>query len=856
MVYQDSVPAIREKRFLGKLLPGRKEAPVVVAAVGTVLLTTADVQPLMPSSVLIRIAGPSAAPTMGKAWQVLIVAVLLAVSAGAVLRGWRHIRGSAAILVCAICAAALLVNIVVLYPAVSVADLMTRRVNWASYGPMFILPFLACIATVLLALAADKRFASGALLAIGAGGYLFYFQQLDFYLGLRFFPEAPAPGRATFAGMIGAGIVLIAGLAARWDNTPEPGKAPRAAVLAAQFTAAAGAIAVAVAVFYLYVAFLLPPTGSAGFVLHFASSLVVYAVAPAALAGAACLAVAGRRDPDRRFAAGVLVTSGFLGLSYFLYSHVFAWLVPVGSGSGQALLGDDIGVGGCLAFMLAGFTLLASRQAAASARAGTVPAADDEGEGAAARSDSTRYLCAAAHFDGRFAGQAIDRLAGNPHQAVMPSLGVDTGTVLRHCFAARRRQIVRDVLITVIVLGILPIVLDFRSRVGLRDVAVLIVLAAVVAFSERWISRYRVAARQLSGDTFDPWRAPLLTTEEQKQLDQVQASERGNINVYGTYSPFVGSGSSQGGWSFAVNTGKGKEPPGSTIRLDPKPFEIEELYHAVCQDIEALDLTELLIENRLLVDGQSIRDDKRFIHDRMAPPATTIGAELLGELVRAPEPCNRTYQCVRMADWRGDLVLSVFINFTRRGSGLLTEVQHYLLAPVREAYREADQLASRTTARRVKTELRAAPAPVTAALVMAPFRTCGSLWRLVTRWNRERSIKHRIDDNPEYNYGAGASIRELAQSDRYRKYFQQLDRSLNAKLIDRQLLDTIMTFLDAHNIDTSQFEEQRTTILNQGLLISGGQLSAGSIAVGERSRAGVTQFMQNIPANRKQGDNP
>jgi hypothetical protein len=863
MTYPNPHPVIREKTFLSSLVPGREEVPLVVAAVGVALLTTADVQPLMPpGAASIFVSG---VPKMAHAWQILIVALLVAVTAAAVLRGWRRIPGPAAILVCTVSAAAFLINVIILFPAVSVADLMTRRVNWILYGPMFVLPFLACAATVLLALAHDKRFASGVLLATGAAGYLFYFQQLDYYLGIRV-PQFPAPGRATFAGMIGAGVVLVAGLAGRGHDAPEPLKAARSAALAAKITAAAAAIAVAVAVFYEFVA-VLQPSATRVFVQRFLPGIVVFAVAPAVLAAGACLAAAGRRDPDRPCAAGVLITAGFLTLTYFVASHVFGWLVPLRYMSGQALLSDDIGVAGGLAFLLAGFTLLASR-GAANAGAVPVPAPDAAvpvpvagaqrftETGDPARSDTTRYLCAAAHFDDRFARQVIGQVAGNPHRAVVPSLGVDLGTVLRHCFAARRRQVLRDVLITAIVLGILPIVLDFRNLTGFRDAAVLVVLAAIVAFTERWVSRYRVAARQLSRGAFDPTRAPWLTAEEKQQVDRVQASVHGNISVYGTYSPFVGSGSAQGGWSFAVNLAKGKEPAGRNVRLAPKPFEVQELYQAVQQDIEELGLAGLLIEDRLLVDGQSIRDDTRFIQDRMAQPVTTIGAERLRELVHTPDLQNRAYQCVRMQDWRGDLVLSVFINFTRRGSGLLAEVQHYLLAPVRKPYREVDQMASRPTVRRWNTELRHAPATMTAALVQAPFRTAGTLWRMGTRWNHERVIKRHIDDDPEYNFGAQTSIRELAQSAHYRKYFQQVDRGLNTKLIDRQVLDSIMTFLDAHDIDISQFEEQRTTILNQGLLISGGQVSAGSVAVGEHSRAGVTQFLQNVPNIRKQGENP
>jgi len=824
--------------------------PVVAAAAGTILLTAADVQPLMPPKVVIRVFGSSAAPTMGKAWQVLIVALLVAISAAAVLWGWRQIRRPAVLLVCLICAAALVANVIVLYPAVSVADLMARRANWALYGLIFIMPFLACVGTVLLALAADRRFASGVLLATGAAGYVFYFQQLDFYLNLRF-PHDPAPGRATFAGMIGAGIVLIAGLTARWDDAPDAARvarlATRPAIVAARLIAAGAAIAVNVAVFYLFAAFLAQAESGS----LFASSLVVYGVAPGALAVAALVAMARLPVSDRRLAAGALITSGFLGLAYFVNSRVFGWLVPLHSVPGQELLGDDIGAGGCFAFMLAGFTALAGRRATPSGTAGAEPAAEIDGENPAARSETTRYLCAAAHLDSGFARQAIHQLMGSAYETLVPSHGVDTGTVLRHCFAARRRQIVRDVLVTVIVLGIVALALGLRSLIGLRDAAILGFLAAVVAFTERWVSRYRVAARQLSRDTFDPAHAPWLTTGELEQLGQALASERGNVNVYGTYHPFVGSGSAQGGWSFAVNLEKGKELPGSSARRTPKPFEIEELYHASQLAIEALGLTDLVVENRLLVDGHSIRDDRRFIPHRKERPATIIDTEILDKLVRAPELCNRPYQCVRLPDWRGDLVLSVFINFTRRGSGLLVEVQHYVLAPVKDLYREVDKLASRSSLRRWVTELRAAPATMTGALIAAPFSTLGSIWRAGTRWVVEHSIRRRIEDDPGYNYGAMTSIRELAQSKRYRKYFQQLDRSLNANLMDRQVLDTIMTFLDARDIDISQFEEQRTTILNQGILMSGGKLSAGSIAIGERSRA--TQVLENIPTIRRAG---
>jgi hypothetical protein len=309
---------------------------------------------------------------------------------------------------------------------------------------------------------------------------------------------------------------------------------------------------------------------------------------------------------------------------------------------------------------------------------------------------------------------------------------------------------------------------------------------------------------------------------------------------------------------LVISLAKGKEPLGGPVRLDPKAFEVEELYAAMERDIDALRMTELLIENRLLVDGRSIHDDQRFISGRPDLSSTSIDADELRELVRTPELCNRVYQSVRLLDWDGDLILSVFINFTRKGSCLLAEVRHFLLAPIMDNFREVDLLASRSRAQNLTYELRAAWRIIT-ALLTAPFIFIGTVFGIVPHRKSRQSGNHGIDADSGDNYGAMTSIRELAQSARYRRYFQQVDYTWSQKLLDQQVLDTVMAFLDAHDIDISQFEEQRTTILNQGILISGGQFNAGSVAVGESSQARMTQFTQGIrdrvgQAERRQGD--
>jgi hypothetical protein len=208
---------------------------------------------------------------------------------------------------------------------------------------------------------------------------------------------------------------------------------------------------------------------------------------------------------------------------------------------------------------------------------------------------------------------------------------------------------------------------------------------------------------------------------------------------------------------------------------------------------------------------------------------------------------------IRLQTWDGDLVLSVFVNFTKRGTVLLAEVQHYLLAPLQPEYRQADRLASWSLGQRLRAELGRAPSAVTGTMIRAPFRIARLMVRTGMGWHTERAALRRIRTDPEYNFGAVTSVRELAQSRHYRRYFQQVDRDLNTKFIDRRVLDTIVDFLDSHNIDTSQFQEQRSMILNNGLLVSGGEFKAGSVAVGEQARAGMTQFTQGVQSLLRQG---
>ncbi len=870
MAYDIPDPPLRKPGFIGIFSPDRNATSVIVAAIGTLLLITADAQPLAP-----RISNPvdqvlvyGHPSLMSKTWQAVIVAVLVSACMLAIIRAWRSITVPAGIVVGIVGIGVLIANLVVLNPALSLLDIMTTRLYWAGYAAMFVLPFFAAAATVLLAGArgpGGSRVASGVLLATGAFGYLNYLELLDIFLDARL-PGAPGPGRAMFIGMLGSGVVLIAGVMARAENRAprtaqaDPGgqSARPGAVLFAKLAAAAAVIAVAIGTCYAY-AFTSWAAGPVSLVLSAVSNFLLLVAGPVVLVLGAGLTVLGRRRPDRHFAAGVLISGGVLCLIYFGYSNVFGWLFPLRGYDGWLLDSANIGVGAGLAMAAAGIALLLGRELGlvpdgrAPGQAACPEAAPDQGPRARpAQPEMTRYLCTAPHLDDRYARRVVDEVVMDPHRAVVPSLGIDMASVLAHCFAARRRQNIRDGLIAAILISILPVIFDYRRLTGLRVIVILIALAGLVAFAERWVSRYLITG-QLTRERFDRDDRPWLTAAEHAQVADALAAEQGDISVYGTYSPFVGSGVSRGGWSFAINLARGKEAPGGQVRLEPLSFEVEEFYREIERDMAAIGLADLTIENRLLVDGQHIRDDARFLPDPEGRPVAGVSAERLAQLTREPELANRPYQCIRLQTWEGDLVLSVFVNFTRRGTALLAEVQHFLLAPLQPEYRQADRLASWPFGKKLRTELRSVPTATAGTVIRAPFRISRLLLRTGLGWHTERAALRQIRTDPEYNFGAMTSVRELAQARHYRRYFQQVDRDLSTKFIDRQVLDTIVDFLESHNIDTSQFQDQRSMILNNGLLVSGGEFKAGSVAVGDQARAGMTQFAQGVQSLLRQG---
>lgn len=458
------------------------------------------------------------------------------------------------------------------------------------------------------------------------------------------------------------------------------------------------------------------------------------------------------------------------------------------------------------------------------------------------RTDTTRYLSAAVYSHKLVRDRVLEHIVDEDHKAIVASYGVDIATVAGHCLLARRKKMVRDGVICALT------ILAWIAMVAVDPILAALLLQLVVwgiVFYDSYTMNYDILGARFTRTTFDPdYGYALLNAEQQATLQQIAAVQRGNVVVYGGFSPFVGSGFDIGGWSFTTKVNKGKEEHGK--RLTPLPVHPEELHHALTKAIFDLELEGVNVEDKLYVDGQEIRDDQTFLPHPLSSPVASVDAATVRHFIEHSTAAVRHYKCIQSISWRGELVLSIFIRFTKIKNNLFAEASYFLLPPLQGAFHKVDCLRPSPTVSEVGNLLLISAFKAVVMPIYSSLVTLSNLLRPFTKWRADREVEKMIRDNPAFNYGALTTIRESFTSGNYRRYFQRLDKEMNLKIIERQILDCIVDFLESKNIDTSDLSERKETILNNGVIISGGTVQAQSIAVGKQAVAQVNKLANAI----------
>jgi len=449
----------------------------------------------------------------------------------------------------------------------------------------------------------------------------------------------------------------------------------------------------------------------------------------------------------------------------------------------------------------------------------------------------TRYLCAAVQTDERFCDQIVEEILNEEHQAIGIAYGIDLPTVLKSCLISQRRKIRRDALLSIISLLSL---LSLISGVHFPVLISLYLVAWLIVFQEEKTSRYEIIAKYALKSNFKPEFFESLRVEPsiENRLKVIGEEQSGNAIIYGGFSPFVGSGVNVGGWSFVIDIGKGKEDIGGQL-LKVSPFQVSEMYKYITDSILKLGLSNLKIRDNLYVNGEEIRDDLLFLSHPLAHPSTQVSPVTVKKFIENPTHTVRHYRCFRVTDWQGELALSGFIRLVIVEQSLFIEVNYCLLTPLSNYYRQFDAI-QLPKARELWDLAKKTFWKTVFILLAAPSKL---IEKQSSSWQKRRQRKRKqreILENPLFNYGAAASLRERVSQSEYRRYFQKLDQEMYAKIIERRIIDSITSFLSNKNVDVSDLKETRSTILNNGVIVSGGSVAANNIAVGNQATANNT----------------
>lgn len=471
---------------------------------------------------------------------------------------------------------------------------------------------------------------------------------------------------------------------------------------------------------------------------------------------------------------------------------------------------------------------------------GSVPARRNAVPGWGGSRDVTRYLCAAAYLERAYATSLVKDVAAEPHLGVAAAPACDVPVVLRHAYLANARRHSRDILLAFLLL----FALIFQLWVAMPGITLLMLfLAWVTVFSFDLSTKYGRAMQSLRPDSFDLAAAPEpISRSVAVRLREIGQYAEGNVTTYSGYSPFAGYGSARDSWSLAFDVTSPSRPG-----VEPQDFDVVDLYAHVAGRLGTLGLPCLEIEERLFVDGSSVREDRRFLPDPLGRPVTAVTPEAMDALKRSPEEKARPYLAVYSTGWGGELVTSLFIRFVRSDSSLVVEAAPTVLFPLRDSYRVVDTLMPRPPLFEVLKLAAGTLVPTLFELLASPVRAIAGFAPDFWMYFRVQKQDKLITQLRRFDYGARQAVRRNVADKDHQRYFQEADSGMVLKAIEKRVLNAIVEFAEAHGIHTDELVQRQELIINHGIIAShGASVHASSVASGDNSKVS-SKILKKLP---------
>ncbi len=443
------------------------------------------------------------------------------------------------------------------------------------------------------------------------------------------------------------------------------------------------------------------------------------------------------------------------------------------------------------------------------------------------------YIIAALHDGALEPQQIIDRISDR-HHAKLPELGIDTEAILQEARIARSRNF----FFGLAYLGSAFWILDRFLLYPMVEMEILTfpdyvesLLPPLLLVSLIGIIKTVVVNRYIRRNikNFD---API----------NLGFSE--NVIVFGGFSPFAGFGRDLESWSFTIDASR----PTEGEHQPPEKFKQQELLDFISSSIQN-NLSSSIESDLSFVSGRRIRSLSKLLESRVAMPKSRVSIQDVRFEIGRPDTAWRHYKSVTAPISDGHLALTFFLRSTTVGKNIFIESRCFILGAIKSSYTVLNDFPSRTgfgyIFRLVRNKVIFSPFSWVIGVIpiySAALHLFGFMSALIFGDPQDRMKKK---DN-SYNYGHSSSLREDLSSAVYQSYFQSVDKDRIGKTAQYVALNSIVDFLDSKGVSTTEIKERRTQIVNSGVIVSGGVLNAGQLAVGAGATAKIFNAMSSL----------
>jgi hypothetical protein len=254
-------------------------------------------------------------------------------------------------------------------------------------------------------------------------------------------------------------------------------------------------------------------------------------------------------------------------------------------------------------------------------------------------------------------------------------------------------------------------------------------------------------------------------------------------------------------------------------------------------------VVSVTVEDHVVGEGR-FQWDSPLIDPRELIPYSRASREAVDALIRSPQGRLRYYQRVSVRDegWEvaaggrrvigavdREVIISAFVYVAVEGHMFYLQFVPASLAPIADEYHVIDRL-PKVGSGRFMTKVLLDTASMSLSYIMGAPGGVLRTWRTARR--ERKQFAEEAAYSQEYVFadvGARLSVRALGSMDRPRTYIQRLDAAKYTQIIERLVIETVLDYLDSHDVDTTAYRARAEAIYNSGIIVGGNLSNTGTI---------------------------